>query len=87
MFIAARIVLHQVAGDQDGVAGREVTRGVGERALKGFERVHATQRSRGVAEKVWIGKLDDSNGTHSIELYKHETMRRVMRVTPLFIAL
>jgi hypothetical protein len=36
---------------------------------------------------MWIRELDDSDGTHSIELYKHEPMRRVMRVTPLFIAL
>ena len=71
MFVAARVVLHQVAGDQDGVADGEMTRGVGKRALERLERIHAAQRACDVAKQMWVGELDDSDGTHSIELYKH----------------
>jgi len=35
---------------------------------------------------VRIGELDDSDGTHSNQLYKHGPAWRVLRVTALFIA-
>jgi hypothetical protein len=36
---------------------------------------------------MWVGELDDSDGTHSIELYKHAPARRVIRVTAPFMVL
>jgi hypothetical protein len=87
MFVAARIVLHQVAGHQDGVADREVSGGVRKCTLECLECVDAAQRSGGITKQMWIGELDDSNGAHSFELYKHAGARRVMRVTPRFTAL
>ena len=71
MFVAARVVLHEIAGDQDGVADGQVPRGIRQRALERFERIHAAQRPGRVAKQMWVGELDDSDGTHSIGLYKH----------------
>ena len=85
--VAARVVLHQVAGDQDGIANGEVARGVNERAFERFEGIHATQRARDVAEQMGVRELDDSDCTHSFELYKHSGKGRVMRVTTLFMVL
>ena len=87
MFVAARVVLHQVAGDQDGIADGEMTRRVRERALERLEGVHASQRARDVAEQMGVGELDDSDGTHSFELYKHAGNGRVMHVTARFTVL
>ncbi len=50
VFVAAGVVLDQVAGDQDGIAHGEMARRVSERALERFEGVHATQRARDVAK-------------------------------------
>ena len=84
MFVAARVVLHQVAGDQDGVADGQVPGGIGQRAFERLERIHAAQRPCRIAKQMWIGELDDSDGTHSIELYKHAPGWRVIRVTTRF---
>ena len=87
MFVAARVVLHQVAGDQDGIADGEMTRRISERALQRLGGVHATQRARDVAEQMGVRELDDSDCTHSFELYKHAGNGRVMHVTARFMAL
>ena len=84
MFVAARVVLHQVAGDQDGVADGQMPGGICERALERFERIHAAQRPCRIAKQMWVGELDDSDGTHSIALYKHAPGWRVIRVTTRF---
>ena len=81
VFVAARVVLHEIARDQDGVGNGDVTRGVGERALERLERIHAAQRFRRVAEQMRVGELDDSDCAHSFELYKQAEIGRVMRVT------
>ena len=83
-FVATRVVLHQVAGDQDGVTDGQMPGGICQRALERFERIHATQRSCRIAKQMWVGELDDSDGTHSIALYKHAPGWRVIRVTTRF---
>src|SRR4051812_18479275 len=85
MLVAASVILHQVAGDQDGIGNRHVARRISQRALERFERVDAAQRARGVAEQMRVGELDDSDRTHSIELYKYAANRRVMCVTTPFM--
>jgi hypothetical protein len=58
-----------------------MTRSIGNRALEGLERVDAAESVRRVTEQVWVGELDDSDCTHSRELYKQAETGRVMRVT------
>ena len=58
-----------------------------ERAFERFEGIHATQRAGDVAKQVGVGELDDSDCTHSFELYKQAGKGRVMRVTTWFTAL
>ena len=87
MFVAARVVLHEIAGDQDGIADGEMARRVGKRALQRLEGIHAAQRARDVAKQMGVRELDDSDCTHSFELYKHAGKGRVMHVTALFMAL
>ena len=50
VFVAARVILHQVAGDQDGIGNCQMTRRIRERALERFEGIHATQRARDIAK-------------------------------------
>ena len=64
-----------------------MARRVSERALQRFEGIHATQRAGDVAEQMGVGELDDSDCTHSFELYKHAGEGRVMHVTTRFMAL
>ena len=87
MFVAARVILHEVAGDQDRIADGEMTRRVGKRAFQRLEGVHASQRACDVAEQMGVRELDDSDSTHSFELYKHDGNGRVMHVTGRFTAL
>ena len=87
MFVAAGVVLHQVAGDQDGIAHGDMARRVSERALQRLVGIHATQRARDVAKQVGVRELDDSDCTHSFELYKHAGEGPVMHVTTWFMAL
>ena len=87
VFVAGRVVLHEIAGDEDCVADGQVARRVGKRTFEGFEGIHTAQGARGIAEQMGIRELDDSDCTHSIELYKQAGSRRVMRVTGLFMAL
>ena len=75
MRIAAGVVLHEIARDQNRVGNRAMPRGVGESLLERRETVHAAQRAVDVAEQMRVGELDDSNCTHSIELYKHAGAR------------
>ena len=87
MFVTARVILHEIAGDQDRIADGEMTRRIGKRALQRLEGVHAAERARDVAEQMGVRELDDSDGTHSFELYKHAGNGRVMHVTGRFIGL
>jgi hypothetical protein len=87
VFVASRVILHEVAGDQDRIADGEMTRGVGERTFQRFEGVHAAKRASDVAKQMGVRELDDSDGTHSFELYKHDWKGRVMYVTGRFTAL
>ena len=80
--VSGRIVLHEIAGDEDRVGNGQVPGRVLERALESFEGIDAAQCGGRVTEQVRIGELDDSDGAHSIELYKHAAAQRVMRVTP-----
>ena len=50
MFVTARVILHEVAGDQDGIANGEMTRRIAERAFQRLEGVHAAERACDVAE-------------------------------------
>ena len=87
VFVAAGVVLHEVAGDEDGIADGEMARRVGERALERFEGIHPTQRSGDVAKQMGVRELDDSDCTHSFELYKHAGKGPVMHVTTCFMPL
>jgi hypothetical protein len=64
-FVAGGVVLHEIAGDENGVAHGEIARGIGERSLQRFKGVHTTQGSFGVAKQVRVGELDDSYCAHS----------------------
>ena len=79
--VTRRVILHEIARDEDGIGHGQVTGSVRERALERLERIDTAQGRRRIAKQVGIGELDDSDGTHSAELYKHAAMRRVMRVT------
>jgi hypothetical protein len=81
MFVAARIVLHEITRDEDRVAHGEMARSISQRPLEGLESIHSTQRPGDIAEQVRIGELDDSDGTHSNGLYKHAPAWRVIHFT------
>jgi hypothetical protein len=87
MFVAAGVILHQVAGDQDGIGHGDVARRVSERPFKRLVGIHATQRARDIAKQMGVRELDDSDCTHSFELYKHAGEGPVMHVTTWFMAL
>jgi hypothetical protein len=63
-----------------------MTRRISERALQRFEGIHAAERAFDVAKQMGVRELDDSDSTHSFELYKHAGNGRVMHVTGRFTA-
>jgi hypothetical protein len=84
LLVAARVVLHQIAGDEDRIGHGDVARSVGENAVERFARVDSPQRRGGVAKQMRIGKVDDSDRTHSAGLYVRWNRGPVMRVTTIF---
>ena len=50
VLVATRVILHQVARDQDRIAYREMTGGVSKGPLQRLEGIHAAQRAFDVAE-------------------------------------
>jgi hypothetical protein len=64
-----------------------MARRVGERAFQRLVGIHATQRARDIAKQMGVRELDDSDGAHSFELYKHAGKGPVMHVTTCFMAL
>jgi hypothetical protein len=87
VLVTAGVVLHQIAGNQDGVTNGKMPRRVRQGSLERFIRIDPAQGRGGVTEQMWIRELDDSYRTHSFGLYKHGGSEPVMYVTPRFMAL
>ena len=58
MHVAARIVLHQVARGEEGIAAGDVIMGGGQRGAQRRQRGNAAQPPLGGGEQVRIGELD-----------------------------
>ncbi len=64
--IAVRVVLHQIAGQQDAVRAAAAALRIRDRRLQSRQRRHAAQAAGGVTEQVHVGELDEADGLHCV---------------------
>ena len=62
--VAVRIVLHQIAGQQDAVRAAAAALRVGDSRLQCRQRRYAAQAAGGIAEQVHVGVLNEADGLH-----------------------